>query len=176
MKKQLGLRVATTAAALLSAGLFVGVGTAGADDYTNLLIDPNVVIDSLAYTPGAPTANPSGQPGAATVYSHRDGRSITDTVWVLGDPAAATAAAAAAQSGAGIANASSQPVQVGNGGTFTTGTSADGSQALGLLTFTRGNVAASIAFAGPANDPADLQLAVDLGQAQDSLIQSRMGG
>lgn len=169
------IRLATVAAAVLSAGL-AGSGLAAADDYTALLIDPNVVVDSLAYTPGAVTANPGGQPGAAQIYTHRDGRSITDTVWVLADPAAATAAATAAQSAAKIANAKSEPVQVGTGGTFISGISADGSQSLGLLAFTEGNAASTIEFAGPANDPPDARLATELGQAQDALIKSRLGG
>ena len=162
-------------AAVFSAGI-VGAGPAAADDYTVLIIDPNVVVDSAAYTPGAVTTNPGGQPGAAKTFNHRDGRFITDTVWVLPDAAAATAAATAAQSAAGIANPKSEPVQVGTGGTFISGTSADGSQSLGLLTFTQGTAASAISFSGPANDPADAALATDLGQAQDALIKSRLGG
>lgn len=54
--------------------------------------------------------------------------------------------------------------------------SADGSQALGLLTFTQGNAAAAITFAGPADDPADATLATEIGQAQDALIKQQMGG
>lgn len=169
------IHLAAVAAAVFSAGL-MGAGSAAADDYTLLIIDPNVVVDTLAYTPGSITANPGGQPGAAKVYTHRDGRSITDTVWVLPDAAAATAAATAAQNAAGIANPKSEPVQVGTGGTFISGTSADGTQSLGLLTFTQGNAASSIAFAGPANDPPDATLATELGQAQEALIKSRMGG
>ncbi len=167
--------LAAVAAALFAAGI-AGAGSAAADDYTLLIIDPNVVVDTLAYVPGPVTPNPAGQPGAAKIYTHRDGRTITDTVWVLPDPAAATAAADAAQSAAGIVNPRSEPVPVGNGGTFISGTSADGSQALGLLTFTEGNAAAAIAFAGPANDPPDATLATDLGQAQDTLIKNQMGG
>lgn len=168
-------RLAVIAAALVSAGI-AGAGAAAADDYTVLIIDPNVVIDTMAYVPGPVTPNPSGQPGAAKTYTHRDGRTITDTVWVLPDPAAATAATAAAQSASGIVNPKSESVPVGNAGTFISGTSADGSQSLGLLTFTEGNAAAAISFAGPANDPPDARLATDLGQAQDALIKNQLGG
>lgn len=167
---------AASVAALLSLATVVATPVASADDYTNLLIDPNVVFDTVSYTAGAVTPNPGGQPGAMRVYSHRDGRSITDTVWVLADPAAATAAATAAQTAAKIANPKSEAVQVGSGGTFSSGMSADGSQSLGLLTFTEGNAAASIEFAGPPNDPPDAALALDLGQAQDALIKNRLGG
>ena len=163
------------AAALLSIAV-MGAGTASADDYTSMLIDPNYVFDTVRYTAGAPTLNPGGQPGAATVYTHNDGRSITDTVWVLPDPAGATAAAAAALSAAKIANPKSEAVQVGSGGTFVSGTSADGSQSVGMLSFTEGNAAATIEFAGPASDPPNAALAVELAQAQDALIKSRLGG
>ena len=163
------------AAAVVVAGI-AGAGSAFADDYTLIVVDPNVALDTLAYTPGPVTVNPAGQPGAAKTFTHRDGRSITGTVWVLPDPAAATAAVSAAQSAAGIANPKSEPVAVGTGGTFISGTSADGSQALGLLTFTQGNAASAIDFAGPANDPPDATLATDLALAQDALIKNQMGG
>ena len=47
-------------AALLSAGMVLGAGLASADpgDYTVLLIDPNVVTDSLAYTAAPPRSIP----------------------------------------------------------------------------------------------------------------------
>ena len=161
------IHLAVSLAGLMSAAT-IGAGTAWADDYTGLLIDPNFVFDTVQYTGGAPTADPGGQPGAARVF--------TDTVWVLPDPAAATAAITAAQTAAGITNPKSEPVQVGDGGTFISGTSADGSQSLGLLTFTEGSAASAIEFVGPANDPPDATLATDLGQAQEALIKSRMGG
>lgn len=169
------IRLATAAAAVLS-GALLTAGPAAADDYTALLIDPNVVVDTLAYTPGPVTTNPGGQPGAAQVFTHRDGRSITDSVWVLTDSAAAAAAATAAQTAAGIADAQTEQVAVGTGGTFISGRSADGSQALAVLTFTQGTAAAAIEFAGPANDPADATLATEIGQAQDALIRSHLGG
>lgn len=169
------IRLAAVAAALCSVGI-AGAGPAVADDYTLLIIDPGVVFDTMAYAPGPVTPNPSGRPGAATTYTHRDGRTITETVWVLPDPAAAAAATAAAQSASGIVNPRFEPVPVGNAGTFISGTSADGKQALGLVTFTEGNAAAAIAFAGPANDPPDAGLATDLGQAQVALIKNQMGG
>ena len=165
-----------TAGALVSAAMVLGTGSAVADDYTTLLIDPNVVIDTIAYTPGAATPNPGGQPGAAMVYTHRDGRTMTNTVWVLASPAAATAAVAAAQSAAGIANPKTEAVAVGTGGQFVSGTSADGSTSLALLSFTEGSAASAIEFSGPANDPAPTSLAIDLGQAQDALIKNRLGG
>lgn len=159
-----------TAAALAIAG----AGVASADDYTALLTDPNQVTDTLAYTPGAPTMNPGGQPGASIVWNHRDGRTITDTVWVLADPAAATAAITQAQNTSGIVNPKVEQVQVGNGGTWVTGT--NGAQSLSVLYFTQGNAAASLAFAGPLGDPAPADIALELGQSQAAQIKARMGG
>lgn len=166
-----------SAVALLSTGLSLGAGLAAADpgDYTVLLIDPNVVTDSMAYTAGPPTLNPGGQPGAMTVYTHRDGRTITDTVWVLADPAAASDAIDQAQSVTPVAGQKSVSVPVGQGGKLVTGTSPDGKQSLSVLYFTEGNAASSLEFVGPASDPVPSDLVVDMGQKQDSLIKSQLG-
>ncbi len=168
-------RLAAATAAVICAAVS-SAGAASADDYTVLVVDPNAAFDTLAYVAGPVTVNPAGQPGAAKTYTHRDGRTITGTIWVLPDPAAATAAVAAAQSAAGITNPKSEPIQVGTGGTFISGTSADGSQALGLVTFTQEGTASAIALVGPANDPPDAILATDLAMAQDTLIKNQAGG
>ena len=162
-------------AALISAGVVSGLGTATADDYTNLLIDPNTIVDTLAYTPGAPAANPGGLPGATVTYSHRDGRTITDSVWVLADPAAATAAMTQVQGAFKIANPKTEPVAVGTGGQLISGTSPDGTQSRSLLSFTHGSAASAIEFTGPANDPAPADLVIDLGTAQNQLLKDRLG-
>lgn len=168
------LAAGVTAAGLISAGI-LGMGSAAADDYTNLLIDPNVVVDTLAYAAGATTPNPAGLPGATVVYTHRDGRTITDSVWVLADPAAATAAMTKVVSAFPIANPKSEAVAVGTGGQLVSGISPDGSQARGLLSFTHGNAASTIEFTGPANDPVPMDLVLDLGRAQNQLLTDRLG-
>ncbi|WP_396928821.1 hypothetical protein [Mycolicibacterium sp.] len=164
-------------AALLSAGMSLGAGVASADpgDYTVLLVDPNVVTDSLAYTAGPPTLNPGGQPGAMTVYTHRDGRTITDTVWVLADPGAAAGAISSAQAATPVANQKSVAAPVGQGGQLITGTSPDGTRSLSILYFTEGNAASSLEFSGPVADPAPNDLVIEFGQKQDALIKSRPG-
>ena len=167
-------RIAVTGA--LTAAAVLGMGTAAADDYTALLINPNTVLDTTAYTAGDMSMNPAGQPGVTQVYNHRDGRSITDTVWVLPDAATATAAVTQAVADSGIANPKSETVPVGTGGTYVSGMTADGATAMSLLSFTEGNAAVTIAFAGPANDPAPSAVAVELGQAQAALIKNRQGG
>jgi hypothetical protein len=166
-----------TAAALLSAGMTVGAGMAAADpgDYTVLLIDPNVVTDSLAYTAAPPVLNPSGQPGAMTIYTHRDGRTIADTVWVLGDPGAAAGAISAAQADTPVADSKTVSVPVGTNGQLITGKSPDGTRSLSVLYFTEGNAASSLEFTGPAGDPVPQDLVVEFGQKQDALIKSQLG-
>lgn len=155
-----------------------GMGSAAAApaDYTALLIDPNVVTDSQAWSGGVPTVNPNGQPGAMAVFTHRDGtRTITDTVMVLSDPNAATAANATLRDDNSITNPVSQTVAVGTDGQLTTGMSADG-RSLGLLTFTQGNTASTIEFESAANDPVPVDLVENLGQAQLAQIKSQLGG
>ncbi len=166
-----------TAAALLSVGLSAGAGLAVAspDDYTVLLIDPNVVTDSQAYTPGPPTLNPGGQPGAMTVYTHRDGRTITDTVWVLTDPGAASGAIDQAKGLTPVGNQKTVSVPVGSGGQLVTGTSPDGTRSVSVLYFTEGNAASSIEFTGPEGDPVPSDLVIEMGQQQDALIKSQLG-
>jgi hypothetical protein len=170
----------TATAASAAAAITLGIGSAAAqpDDYTVLLVNPNEVTDSTAYTAGAPTQNPNNQPGVEAVYTHRDGsRQITETVWVLQDATAATAALNAAQADAAnqVANETTQPVQVGTGGTLLQGTSADGSKSITVLLFTQGNTASAIEFAGPSNDPAPAELVTEIGQKQDAVIQSALG-
>ena len=45
---------ATAALTVAAAAFGIGSATAQPDDYTMLLIDPNAVTDSTAYTPGRP--------------------------------------------------------------------------------------------------------------------------
>ncbi len=163
-----------TAGALMIAGATVtGMGVAVADpgDYTGLLVHPNDVTDSNAYSSGPPILDPNGQPGAQAVYTHRDGtRAITDTVLVLADPVAATAALEAAQANSGIANPKSSPAPVGVGGTLLTGTGENG-QSVSVLLFTQGNTATTVEFDGPGNDPVPQDLVVEFGQQQDNTIK-----
>ncbi|WP_163750998.1 hypothetical protein [Mycolicibacterium helvum] len=166
-----------TAAALLSAGMTLGTGLAAADpgDYTVLLIDPNVVTDSMAYTAAPPVLNPGGTPGATTVYTHRDGRTITDTVWVLADPGAAAGAISSAQAATPVANSKTVSVPVGQNGQLISGKTPDGTKSLSVLYFTQGNAASALEFTGPVGDPVPLDLVTDFGKQQDALIKSQLG-
>ena len=154
-----------------------GSGSAAAQpgDYSALPVDPNLLTDSLAYSAAPFDLNPNGQPGVRAVYTHREGgtRTITTTILVLPDAQAATAALAGAA--AEVANSQTQPAAVGAGGTMVSGKSPDGTESVTVLTFTQGNAATTIEFDGPPNDPAPVDLVVDLGQKQDTAIRDWQG-
>lgn len=175
MKISLLAAVGVTTAGLVLGG--IGSAAAQPDDYSVLIVSPNAVTDTTAYTAGPTTLDPGGQPGAMTVFTHRDGRTITDTVWVLADPAAAAAAISAAQGNmAGvITNPKSQAVAVGTNGQLVSGTSADGTQSVSVLYFTQGNAASTIEFTGPKLDPVPTEVAVEMGQQQDATIKTALG-
>jgi hypothetical protein len=160
-------------AAVMTLGGF-GYAAAQPGDFSTLPVDPNLITDSLAYNAAPAVFNPNGQPGVETVYTHRDGsRTITSTILVLPDPAAATAALDGARAGlAGtVANGQSQPAAVGSGGTMLTGMSPDGSRSVTVLSFAEGNTATTIEFAGAPEDPVPSDLVLELGRKQDTAIR-----
>ena len=166
-------------AAITACALAFGICSAAADpaDYSGFLVNPNDVTDSTAYTASAPVQNPNNQQGVSAVYTHRDGRQITETVLVLPDPAAATTAMNTSQNemASRMANEKSQPVQVGTGATLLTGSSPDGTKSVSVLLFTQGNAAATVEFDGPPADAAPTDFVVDLGQKQDAAINNALG-
>jgi hypothetical protein len=151
----------------------LGSATAQPNDYSTLPVDPNLVTDSLAYNAAPPVFDPSGQPGVTAVYTHRGGdRQITNTILVLPDAQAATAAVGGAAVGK-VANGQTQPAAVGTGGTIVSGMSPDGTKSVTVLTFTQGNAAATIAFDGPPRDPAPADFVVELSRSRT--LRSRIG-
>lgn len=164
------------ATVLMTVGLGIGCPMALADaPYADLLVDPNTVTDSTAYAVLSPAvANPNGQNGISTVYTHRDStRTITDTILVLPDPGAAAAAVPAQVHATGVGG-TPKPAAVGTGaGTVVAGTTPNGARSLTVLGFAQGNTAVTLAFEGNAKDPVPPDLALEIGQAQAKLIQDR---
>lgn len=155
---------------------FSGFGYAAAQpgDFSTLPVDPNLITDSLAYNAEPVVFNPNGQPGVEAAYTHRDGsRQITTTVLVLPDADAAAGALDGQKTAlAGeVVNGKTEPAAVGTGGTMLTGTSPNGAQSVTVLSFTQGNAAATIEFAGAPNDPAPADLVLELGRKQDTAIR-----
>lgn len=162
---------AVTGAVLVGATVGMASAAAQSTDYSTLPVDPNTITDSLAYTAAPLDIDPNGQPGVMAEYTHREGgtRQITTTILVLSDAQAATAAVSGAA--AEVGNQQTQPVAVGTGGTMVTGTSPDGTESVAVLTFTEGNVATTIEFDGPPNDPVPADMVIELGQKQAAAIK-----
>jgi hypothetical protein len=168
-------RLTITALLILSASTG-GIGTAAAQpvDYGSLPVDPNAITDSTAYAVAAPVQNPDGQPGVMTVYTHRDGtRQITNTILVLADAPAATAAMDQSRTelAGQVVESTTQPAPVGTGGMILTGSSPDRTQSVAVLTFTEGDAFTTIEFEGPPNDPAPVDLVTEYGQRQATAIR-----
>jgi hypothetical protein len=145
-----------------------------ANTYSNLLVNPNYVWDTTAYSAAPPIQNPNGQTGIQDVYTHRDStRKITDTILVLSDPPGATASLQQSQAGLGsrVVNAKTDPAPVGTGGTIVAGSSPDGSKAVSVLLFTEGKAASTVEFDGSPKDPAPTDAIVEYGQQLDNAIK-----
>jgi len=167
-----------TVTSLFMIAMSVGcpLSAAQPDDYSVLAINPNEVTDSTAYSAAQPPIqNPNGQPGIATVYTHRDGtRQIADTILVLPDASAAAGALQEARAALGntVTGGTPQPAAVGTCGTMVSGSSPDGSKSVSVLLFTQGNAFATVEFDGPANDPVPPDMVIEIGQAQDTAIKN----
>ncbi|WP_006243830.1 hypothetical protein [Mycolicibacterium tusciae] len=164
-------------AALALAATIGGLASAAAqsNDYSLLPVDPNLVTDSQAFSAAPFAIDPNGQRGVRAEYTHREGatRSITTTILIL--PSAQEATGSLAAAAAEVGNPQSAPAPVGTGGTMVTGTSPDGTESVTVLSFTEGNVATTIEFEGPANDPVPPDFATELGQKQVTAIRDWQG-
>jgi hypothetical protein len=164
---------------LATVGMAIGgIGSAAAQaDYGTLPVNPNEVTDSTAYIAEAPVQNPNGQPGVEVVYNHRDGtRVITNTIMVLADAPAATAAMDQARAALGgeVIRSTTQPAPVGAGGSIVSGSSPDGTQSVSVLTFTEGDAFVTVEFNGPPNDPVPVDLATEYGQRQATAVRDAL--
>jgi len=164
-------------AAVAVAAAISGLGSAAAqpNDYSQLPVDPNLITDSQAYSADPFDIDPNGQRGVSARYVHREGgtRQITTTILIL--PSAQEATGSLAGAAADVANPTSAPAPVGTGGTMVSGTSMGGPESVTVLSFTEGNVATTIEFEGPPNDPAPPDFVTELGQKQDTAIKDWQG-
>jgi hypothetical protein len=149
-------------------------------DYSKLLIQPDdIALPGDTFTAAAPTQNPNGKAGVATVFSNQnDTGEIGDTILILPDPAGAATALDGAKSalGSAVTGGEPQPAAVGDGGTIVSGTSPDGSKSVTVLLFTEGKAFVTIEFDGKADDPVPPAFATDLGQKPDAQIKSGLAG
>lgn len=148
-------------------------------DYSGLLIQATDINAPIQFTGSPPTNNPNGQPGVATTFSTQDGSHvIKDTIQVLADPGAATNALNAAKGAQGnnVKNPSTDPVNVGTGGTALSGNSPDNSKGVLVLLFTEGRAFVTLEFDGPVDSLPPQDFVNDVGQKQDAAIKKGLGG
>ncbi len=152
---------------------------AESSDYARLLIQASDINAPIPFTATPPTNNPNGQPGVATTFKDEDGSHvIKDTIQVFPDPDAATDAlnAAKGQQGEVIKNPTTQPANVGTGGTTLLGNSPDRSKGVTILLFTEGKAFVTLEFDGPTDTLAPQDFVNDVAQKQDAAIKKGLGG
>lgn len=164
-------------AAPTSAGPGGATGQPG--DYGKLLIQAGDINAPVPFTAAPPTNNPNGQPGVATTFKDDDGSHvIKDTIAVYADPAAATDAlnAAKGQQGGAVKDPTTQPSNIGTGGTSLMGNSPDHTKGVVVLLFTEGQALVTLEFDGPPDTLAPPDFVNDVGQKQDAVVKKGLGG
>jgi hypothetical protein len=150
------------------------------NDYTGLLIQAADIKAPETFTASPPVNNPNGQPGVATTFSTPDSNHVIhDTIQVLADPAAATAALNAAKTGQGniIKDPQTEPAKdIGTGGTLVSGNSPDGNKGIAVLLFTTGRALVTLQFDGPPGMLPPPDFVSDVGQKQDAAVKKGLGG
>jgi hypothetical protein len=150
------------------------------NDYTRLLIQAADINAPETFTASPPINNPNGQPGVATTFSTPDSNHVIhDTIQVLADPAAATAALNAAKTGQGniIKDPQTEPANnIGTGGTLVSGNTPDGNKGIAVLLFTEGRAFVTLQFDGPPGMLPPPDFLTDVGQKQDAAVKKGLGG
>jgi hypothetical protein len=145
-------------------------------DYASLLIKASdIQAPGDTFTMQQPQINPNGKPGVAASFANQDGtRQIGDTILVLPSASDAAGSLDATKTAAAVAvsGGTTQPADVGTGGTTITGTSPDGSKAVTILLFTEGKSIVTLEFDSAANDPVPPDFVTDIGQKQDAAIKA----
>lgn len=149
------------------------------NEYAKLLIQPSDINAPVPFTAAPPINNPNGQPGVATTFKDDDGsHAIKVTIGVYDDGDAATNAlnAAKGQQGGAIKDPTTQPSNIGSGGTMLMGNTPDRSKGVVILLFTEGKALATLEFDGPTDTLAPPDFVNDVGQKQDAAIKKGLGG
>ncbi|BBZ44203.1 hypothetical protein [Mycobacterium parmense] len=172
--------VSSSASSTTAAGAAPNSPAAGQPgDYANLLIQASDIEAPETFTASPPTSNPNGQPGVATTFSTQDGgHVIKDTIAVYADPGAAASALQAAKGaqGGAVKDPTTQPLNVGTGGTTLLGNSPDNSKGVTILLFTEGKALVTLEFDGPRDSLAPPDFVTDVGQKQDAAVKKGLGG
>ena len=148
-------------------------------DYTGLLIKATDLVAPEEFIATPPVQDPDGKPGIATSFGNADRSHVVgDTILVLPDPAAATAALEAAKAtlGTTVVGGTPAPIEIGTGGISASGSSPDKSKSVTVVLFTEGKAFVTLEFDGPpgADPPPDFIL--DVGQKQAAAIKNGLKG
>jgi hypothetical protein len=163
-----------------SASSSATASTAASQDYSKLLIDASeIMAPGDTFTAQAPTLNPGGKDGVATVFSNEgDTREIGDTIMVLPDAEGAATAlkgATSALSGA-VTGGTPAPAQIGSDSVMVSGNSPDGAKSVTVLLFTEGRAFTTLEFDGGPSDPVPPEFVLDVAGKQDQKIKTGLGG
>ena len=148
------------------------------NEYAKLLIKPSDINAPVPFTAAPPTSNPNGQPGVATTFKDDDGsHAISITIQVYDDPDAATNAlnAAKGQQQGTLKDPTTQPSNIGSGGTQLMGNTPDRNKGVVILLFTEGKAFVTMEFDGPTDTLAPPEFVNDVGQKQDAAIKKGLG-
>lgn len=148
------------------------------NEYVRLLIQASDINAPVPFTATPPTSNPNGQPGVATTFKDDDGSHVIKvTIGVYDDPDAATNAlnAAKGQQSGTLKDPSTQPSNIGSGGTMLMGNTPDRSKGVVILLFTEGRAQATLEFDGPTDTLAPPEFVNDVAQKQDAAIKKGLG-
>ena len=92
------------------------------------------------------------------------------------DAATSALNAAKGQQGGAVKDPTTQPSNIGTGGTMLMGNTPDRSKGVVILLFTEGKAFATLEFDGPTDTLAPPDFVNDVGQKQDAAIKKGLGG
>lgn len=148
-------------------------------DYSALLIKATDLVAPEEFIASPPVPDPDGKPGIATSFSNADRTHVVgDTILILPDPAAATAALEAAKAalGGSVVGGTPAPIEVGSGGISVSGNSPDNTKSVTVVLFTEGRAFVTLEFDGPKDATPPPDFVLDVGQKQALAIKNGLHG
>lgn len=148
-------------------------------DYSALLIKATDLVAPEEFIASPPVQDPDGKPGIATSFGNADRTHVVgDTILILPDPAAATAALEAAKSalGGSVVGGTPAPIEVGSGGISVSGNSPDNTKSVTVVLFTEGRAFVTLEFDGPKDATPPPDFVLDVGQKQALAIKNGLHG
>lgn len=140
-------------------------------DYGALLIPPSDVGSDVT-TPGGVQLDPGGNPGAAQVYESPDGsRRIIDTILVFPDSAAADSNFESNSATLNtVVTGTPEPLEVGDKGVISAGTSPDGTKAVTVILFSQDRALVELTYESAPGDAVPPDVATEIAQKQAAAV------